>query len=194
MMHEELMRKLETEGNEDELEQFHVKNICEQGDWSRGIAITPSPKFFIVTQWVKKYFKRYYDMANKLTFYKRPGTKAPPFVQVKKHRTCFLFKGRDGPGSVFVNPEFAKEGANELRDDLTDEDFSQEVITVEIIGGKGFKEFPDGLAGKLTCVGDHLFIIPMGPQQTKRFTPHSTDAKEDSYTAFCNSHPVTFGA
>jgi len=200
MMHERLMNNLNStfcdssvagEEIEKELQEFHVDNICENGDWSNGVAVTPVPKFYIVTKWVKKYFRKYYDMANKLTFYKRPGTKGPPFLQIKKHRTCFLFKGREGPGSVFVNPEFAKEGANELRDDIPDEDFRQQVLTVEIIGGKGFEEFPNGLAGKLTCIGDDLFVIPMGPQQTKKFTPHSSDAFEDSYIAFRNSHPTT---
>ena len=57
-------------------------------------------------------------MANKIMFFKAPGTTKPPFVQIEYHRICFYFKGRDGPGSVLVNPEFVEAGMNTLREDL----------------------------------------------------------------------------
>ena len=116
-MHGELMAMLQAEVKaatdactdaeevKKELQEFAVDNICDQGEWKHGIALTPFPKFFLVTKFIKKYFPDYYTAANKIVFFKVPGTKAPPFVQIKKHKTCFFFKGRDGPGSVLVNPE-----------------------------------------------------------------------------------------
>jgi len=182
--------QIDTDEIEKEVKEFGVDNICAQGNWNNGIALEPFPKFFLVTKWVKKYFPMFYDIANKMIFYKQVGTKAPPFVQIKKHRRCFLFKGRDGPGTVVVNPEFAKNCLNELRDDLTNEDYDGMQFTVEIIGGKT-TDFPNGLNGKLTCIDGKLFVIPMVPAMMKKFDPYGMDDDDNSYVAFKKSHPNT---
>jgi len=160
----------DTETIEKEIKEFDVANICEDGNWANGIALSPFPKFFVVTKWIKHYYPTLFDMANKMMFFKVPGIKAPPFIQIRKHRTCIFFKGRNGPGSVFVNPEFA-DGENQLPNDLPDEVYNEMQFTVEIIGGKS-TEFPNGLTGKITCINDELFVIPVAPAMTKRFDPY----------------------
>ena len=177
---------LETGHLEQQLKDYDVTQMCEQGEWACGISLT---KFFVVTTWIKQYYPDFYDMANKIIFWKAPDTKAPPFLQIKEHRTCFFFKGRDGPGSVFVNPELATiEG--QLRDDLPESVYHSLQFTVEIIGGKS-ESFPNGLNGKLTCLGEELLLIPMAPAMTKSFDPYGMDDDENSYIAFKNSHPDT---
>ena len=200
-LHQKLMTHLavqraQAEGEDlaaldEEMAEFAATNICDQGDWSKGVSLVPYPKFFVVTKWIKKYFPALFDVANKMSFYKAPGTKAPPFVQIKVHRTCFFFKGRDGPGSVIVNPELAVPGLNKLRDNLSWEVYNETQFTVEIIGGKT-KEFPDGLSGKLTYLGGEIFVIPMSPLLTKKFDPLGEDDGANSYFAFKCSHPKAF--
>ena len=184
------MDGMDTDALEKEIKEYDVSEICQNGHWENGIALTPFPKHFWVTKWIKKYFPECYEMANKMVFYKPPGSKAPPFVQIRVHRTCFLFKGRDGPGSITVNPEFAKDGLNELRDDLPSKVYDNLQFTIDIIGGKT-PEFPNGLNGKLTCLDDELFVIPMAPEMTKHFNPYADDEEHNSYKAFKMSHPNT---
>merc|ERR1712232_548490 len=126
---------------EKEIGKFDKTNTCEAGDWANGIAVSPTPKFFVVSEWMNKYFPEEVSIADKMIFYKQPSTAAPPFLQVKVHRTCFFFKGRDGPGSVIVNPELAPAGANVLRDDLEPSVYNSQQFTVELIA--------KGKAGKL---------------------------------------------
>jgi hypothetical protein len=192
---EEMLKAARTEEEKaeihGEMDKFDKKNTCDQGDWANGISVYPAPKFIVVSEWMKKYFPDELSMANQIVFYKAPNTKAPPFVQIKVHRTCFFFKGRGGPGTVLVNPELAKTEANELRDDLEPEVYSNKQFTVEVIG-KG----PDGksIAGKLTILNDELNLLPMAPRQTNKFDPQAADSKTDaqnSYLAFKNSHPDT---
>jgi len=154
------------------------------GDWANGIALVPFPKFALVTKWLVKYCPDVYAAANKMIFYKAPETTKPPFLQLKVHRTCFFFKGRNGPGSVLVNPEFAKEGQNVLSENLPSSVYDELQVTMEIIGGKD-------VSGKLSMVGGRLLAIPMAPGMVKRFNPHAHDVERDSnnsYVAFRNSH------
>jgi hypothetical protein len=148
----------------------------------------PFPKFFMVTKWIEKYYQDFFLMANKIVFFKAPGTTKPPFVQLKEHGICIYFKGRDGPGSVTVNPEFAEAGVNKLRDDLDEGVYTAKQFTVEIIGGKP-SEFPNGVNGKLTCIDSRLFVLPMAPAMTRDFDPFGPATDSNSYTAFKNSHP-----
>jgi hypothetical protein len=183
---EELRKKYE-----EDIEAIKAENMCDGGDWANGVSLQPYPKFALVTAWVRRYCASIYEDANEIVFWKRPGTKAPPFVQVKVHRTCFFFKGRAGPGSVIVNPEFAKPGLNELREDLGAEVHGAMQLAVEIIGGKS-QAFPGGLSGKLTVMAGRLLVLPMAPARVARFDPHAADYESDagnSYLAFRNSHP-----
>merc|ERR1711953_1269988 len=96
----------------------------------------------------------------------------------------FFFKGQGGPGTVMVNPELAKVGTNELRDNLDSSVYSSQQFTVEVID--------KGKAGKLTQLNDRLYVLPMAPRQMKRFDPYVVDAESDeknAYTAFKRSHP-----
>jgi len=167
-----------------ELREFAAENMCENGDWANGIALVPFPKFALVTKCLKTYCPDLYAAANKIIFYKAPETTKPPFLQLKVHRTCFFFKGRQGPGSVLVNPEFAKDGQNILREDLPSSVYDDLQVTMEIIGGKN-------VSGKLTIVDGRLLAIPMAPPMVKKFDPHAVDVESDSnngYVAFRNSH------
>jgi hypothetical protein len=192
---EEMLQAARTEEEkaeiQGEMDKFDKNNTCDQGDWANGISVHPAPKFIVVSEWMKKYFPDELSMANQIVFYKAPDTKAPPFVQIKVHRTCFFFKGRGGPGTVLVNPELAKSEANELRDDLEPEVYSNKQFTVEVIG-----KDPDGksISGKVTILNDELNLLPMAPRQTNKFDPQAADAETDmqnSYVAFKNSHPDT---
>jgi len=197
IMYDELMAKLNEKMSsattqEDqqaiakEIAEFDKHNTCDQGDWANGIAVSPTPKFFVVSKWIAKYFPYELSLANKIFFYKQPGTKAPPFLQVKVHRTCFFFKGRGGPGSVLVNPELAVAGKNELRDNLEQSVYDSQQFTVEVID--------KGKTGKLTCLNDCLQLLPMAPRQVKKFEPQAADVESDvdnAYFAFKNSHPDT---
>jgi len=168
-----------------EIKKFDKRTTCDQGDWANGIAVRPTPQFRIVSKWVNKYFPDELNLANKLFFYRPPGTAAPPFVQMKVHRTCFFFKGRE-PGTVTVNPELAKAGTNELRDNLELSVYSSQQFTVEVID--------KGKAGKLTLLNDRLYVLPMSPTQVDKFDPQAADAESDAqnaYLAFKNSHPDT---
>ena len=177
---------LETGPIEAQIQKYDANQTCEGGDWALGIALT---EFFVVTSWIKQYYPKLFDMANKMVFWKAPGTKAPPFLQIREHRTCFFFKGREGPGSVWVNPELATpEG--ELREDLPACVYHNLQFTVDIIGGKP-EPFPTGLNGKLTYLGEELLVIPMVPAMTKVFNPYDPDDAANSYNAFKNSHPDT---
>jgi broad specificity phosphatase PhoE len=196
ILYEEMMTqlsdRLENASSEDEekeianeIEKFDKKNSCDEADWKNGISVTP-PKFYVVSEWIRKYFAYELSIANKIYFYKQSGTTAPPFVQVKVHRMCFFFKGRDGPGSVLVNPELAVAGKNELRDNLEQSFYDSQQFTVEVID--------KGKAGKLTCLNDCLYVLPMAPRQVKKFDPQAADVKSDvdnAYLAFKNSHPDT---
>jgi hypothetical protein len=169
-----------------EMDKFDKKNTCDDADWANGISVVPFPKFSVVSQWIKQYFPNELDMANQIIFYKVPGTKAPPFVQIKVHRACFFFKGKGGHGTVLVNPELAKAGANELRDDLDAAVYKSKQLTVEVID--------KGKAGKLTILNNELHLLPVAPTLTNRFDPQAADAETDahnSYFAFKNSHPNT---
>lgn len=174
----------------EEVQEFAVENICNMGGWIHGIALKPFPKFFLVTKFIKKHFLEYYDSARKMWFFKQPDTKAPPFLQIKLHKTCIRFKDPNEPGRAIVNPEFSKAGRNELRDDLPDEVYDKWQFTVEIIGGKT-TAFPDGLSGKISCVDGTLVVIPMAPPGTKLFDPHGEDNSQNSYSVFKRSHPCT---
>lgn len=171
---------------EADIEKFDKKNTCDDANWANGISLAPTPKFFVVSQWIKKYFPDEVKLANKIYFYKKPGTTKPPFLQIKVHRMCFFFKGTDGVGTVLVNPELAKPGENVLRGDIPAEVYNSQQFTVEIID--------IGKAGKLTILDDRLYVLPMAPKQTKKFNPHADDFETDaqnSYLAFKKSHPDT---
>lgn len=168
-----------------DIDSFDKKNSCDEADWQNGISVNP-PKFSVVSEWIKKYFEFELSIANKIYFYRQPGTMAPPYLQVKVHRTCFFFKGRGGPGSVLVNPELAMAGKNELRDSLEQSVYDSQQFTVEVID--------KGKTGKLTCLNDCLQLLPMAPKQVKKFEPQAADVDSDvdnAYFAFKNSHPDT---
>jgi len=76
----------DTEGIEQKLAEFDVTNICDKGNWANGVALTPFPKSFLASKWAKVYFPVMYENSNKMFFHKAPATRAPPFIQVKKHR------------------------------------------------------------------------------------------------------------
>jgi len=182
---------LEQVSDEEERKALDATQFCDDGDWANGISLTPFPKFPLVTKWLQKHCAELVAIANKMVFFKAPGTTKPPFMQIKVHRTCFLFKGREGPGSVLVNPEFAVKGANLLREDLPSSVFDELSLAVEVIGGKP-EGFPNGLNGKLTHVGGELKMIPLVPAMVKKFAPQADDAETDAtnaYVAFRNSHP-----
>jgi hypothetical protein len=172
-----------------EIEEFDKKNTCDDGDWANGIAVIPAPKFHVVSKWVNKYFSDLVSISNQIIFYKLPGTKAPPFMQIKVHRTCFFFKGKDGPGSVLVNPELAQSGSNALREDLEPSVYTGQQFTVEVID--------KGKSGKLTHLNGQLYVLPMAPRGVKKFEPQAADVETDalnSYVAFKKSHPDTVDA
>ena len=103
-----------------------------------------------------------------------------------------VWKCKDGPGSILINPEIAFQGT--VPDDLPESVYYRMQLTVDIIGGKS-DSFPDGLNGKVTCLGGELFIIPLAPDKTKHFNPDDTSTdeadEENSYMPFRNSHPDT---
>jgi hypothetical protein len=114
-------------------------------------------------------------------------------VQIRTHRTCFFFKIGDGPGGITINPEIALPGGMAIKPALPESVYNGLQMSVEIIGGKS-EAFPRGLTGKITCLNDNLFVIPMAPKMTKHFDPYASDALEDennSYMAFKRSHPET---
>jgi hypothetical protein len=194
LVHAQVIRNLEREAASatteeaariaEELLEFAAENMCENGDWANGIALVPFPKFALVTKCLKTYCPDLHAAANKMIFYKAPETTKPPFLQLKVHRTCFFFKGRNGPGSVLVNPEFAKHGQNILRENLPSSVYDELQLTIEIIGGRH-------VSGKLTIVDDKLLAIPMAPPMVNNFDPHAVDVESDfnnAFVAFRNSH------
>jgi hypothetical protein len=171
---------------EKEIEKFDKKNTCEDAAWANGIAMTPAPKFSVVSEWINKYYPDLVAISNQMIFYKLPGTKAPPFLQIKVHRTCFFFKGKEGPGTVTVNPELAQAGSNVLRDDLEPSVYTSRQFTVEIVD--------KGKTGKLTHLNGQLHVLPTVPRGVKKFDPNAADVETDalnSYIAFKMSHPDT---
>ena len=79
---------------EEQVKEFDASEICDKGKWAHGIATKPVPKFSVVTKWIQEYYPDFFDLANKIIFFKSPDSSRPPFVVAKVHPVCIFLEAK----------------------------------------------------------------------------------------------------